>query len=114
MTDCPESTIAYLIKDTATPGTPLGNVLQDIDFTGRPGYMSIDAFGLDGIQKRMKEAFAPNELMSVRETRNDFEQCHRKFKEKPLMFFRRLEIAEQAARARDDGYQPSDRQRAVQ
>ena len=90
MTNCPDDTLAYLIKDTATPGTALGQALQDIDFMGRPGHTSIQQFGLQGIKDRMAESFAPDDMVASRETRQTYENCHRKFKEKPISFFRRF------------------------
>ena len=59
ITTCNDMLVAYLIKDSAPTGSPLGVCLQDVGHENGDGVVDIHDLGLEGIKKRMEEDFGP-------------------------------------------------------
>ena len=99
--------MAYLIKDSAVQGSELDICLKDITHTGEDGYTDINTIGLKGIKARMLADFGPKEHDMATQSRNQYFNTRRKFKERPKWFFRRLELNELQMNKADPDFQVS-------
>ena len=108
MTSCQDVIIAYLIKDSAPPGSELDTCLKDVTHTGEDGYVDIHELGLDGIKARMLEDFGPKPYVMANQAREKFFSTRRKFKERPKWYFRRLRMNKFQMNKADPDFQISD------
>ena len=69
---------------------------------------NIDTLGLSGIRKLLEEDFVPKDQNAKIQAYNDFCKLYRTFKERPRLFFRRLDEARNYHRGLDKDIQFSD------
>ena len=86
ITNCSETTLAYLIKDSAAQGSELAVCLQDVGHEAVDGMVDINDLGLEGIKARMQEDFGPKSHHLAQQARVKYENTRRKFKERPKWF----------------------------
>ena len=112
ITGCSDMIVAYLIRDTAPPHSPLATCLSDIRNVGGNGYEDIHDVGLAGIKKRMQDDFGPKLHNMADQARRKYENTRRRFKERPKWFFRRLEFNEKQMNRLDPEHKVSSSFRA--
>jgi len=97
--------LALMIKETADKHSSLASTLEHLKYSDG----TFDAAGFEGIRRAVQEDYAPRgHAIRVKARNTLFYKTFRKFKEKPLWSFRRVDKNLRALESKDEGTYVSD------